>query len=474
MRTHPCHLILVVLILASLLVGPAFAADDTKQPNLVIFVADDMAWNDCGAYGHKSIRTPNIDALAAEGMRFDAAFLTTSSCSPCRCSVLTGRWPHNTGAEQLHWPLPKSRVMVSKLLRDAGYWTLAAGKWHLGNAVKGQFDKIVGLNKDAWVASLRDRPKDKPFFAWLAFSDPHRGYQKNTIPKPHTAADAVVPPFLPDVPETRRDLAMYYDEIGRLDGVVGRVMAELRRQGIADETFVLFFSDNGRPFPRCKTTLYDSGIKTPLIVRFPGRVKPGTTNANLLSTVDIAPTLLELAGAPPSKTFQGKSFAGLLTGDADKKTRNYIYAEHNWHDYSACERAVRGERYKYIRNFYPQFAGTPPADAVRSPTYIAMRRLRDAGELPPEQMGCFIKPRPEEELYDLKKDPYELKNLVTDPAYAKVLGKLRSVLTAWREDTHDIVPKIRAVDEFHRELGSRLKGIKFNRTQRAETLAEER
>ena len=205
MRTDRCYVIFAILILAAPLSRPGLAADQKKQPNLVIFVADDMAWNDCGAYGHKTIRTPNIDRLAAEGMRFDAAFLTTSSCSPCRCSVLTGRWPHNTGAEQLHWPLPKNRVMVSKLLRDAGYWTLAAGKWHLGGAVRGQFDQIIGLNKDAWIAALRDRPKDQPFFAWLAFSDPHRGYQKNTIPKPHTAADAVVPPFSPmvsEVPDT--------------------------------------------------------------------------------------------------------------------------------------------------------------------------------------------------------------------------------------------------------------------------------
>ena len=274
----------------------------SEAPNVVLIIADDMAWDDCGAFGNPKVRTPNIDKLARGGMRFDRAFVTASSCSPSRSSMITGRYPHNTDAEELHWPLPPGQVTFVEKLKAAGYWTAAAGKWHLGNAAKQRFDLVreadpsgfqlpagqdaksrmtapgagaVQSGCDQWVPVLRDRPRETPFFLWLAALDPHRDYEPGAIPAPHRPEDVVVPPYLPDVPEVRNDLALYYDEISRLDHHVGEVMAELDRQGEAGNTLVLFLSDNGRPFPRCKTTLYDSGIRTPLIVRWPGHVKPG-------------------------------------------------------------------------------------------------------------------------------------------------------------------------------------------------------
>src|SRR5262249_8581360 len=185
----------------------------------------------------------------------------------------------------------------------------------------------VNEGKGKWVATLRDRPKDKPFFLWIAFFDPHRPYQENIIPKPHRPEDVVVPPYLPDVPETRKDLAMYYDAITRMDGDLGAVLEELDRQGETQRTFVVFLSDNGRPFPRCKTTVYDSGIKTPFLVSWPGHVKPGSVCSNLVSAIDLAPTLVELAGIKRAATFQGKSFAPLLK-DPTATIREYVYAEH--------------------------------------------------------------------------------------------------------------------------------------------------
>jgi len=288
---------------------PIFAAD--PRPNIILFIADDQAWNDCGAYGHPHIRTPNQDRLAREGMRFDAAFLTCSSCSPSRSSIITGRYPHNTGAHQLHLPLPKEQITFVELLKKSGYWTAQAGKWHLGNFVKDRFDQ---LNEgggpsgcENWIPALRSRPKDKPFFLWLASFDPHRPYSPNTIPRPHKPEDVIVPPYLPDVPETRHDLAMYYDEITRMDGYMGQVLDELDKEGLADNTLVLFLSDNGRPFPRCKTTIYDSGIKTPFIVRWPGHIKPGSSCPNLVSSIDIAPTFLAAANLTPRPPVQGRS-----------------------------------------------------------------------------------------------------------------------------------------------------------------------
>ena len=430
------------------------------RPNFVVISADEMSWDDCGAYGHPKIRTPNLDRLARDGMRFDRVFLTISSCSPSRCSILTGRYPHATGAGELHLPLPEKQVTVFEILRASGYYTTAAGKWHLGGPRKKKVDKVYGRGGPSgcgqWVDAIRERPKDKPFFAWLAAFDPHRGYSKKAIENPHDPAHVRVPPYLPDVLETREDLALYYDEIARMDGFIGQVLAELESQGVAEETFVLFLSDNGRPFPRCKTTVFDSGVRTPFIVRFPRGVKAGTTTGSIVSSVDIAPTMLELAGLPKSETFQGRSFASILD-DPKETTRKYAFSEHNWHDYTAHERSVRSTKFRYIWNAYPDLAGTPPADAVRSPTYKVMKKLRDAGKLPPEQRGCFVMPRPAEQLFDVEKDPHSLRNLANDPAHAEVLTELRAALAEWKKRTADAVPDSRRPDGFHRELGTPLR-----------------
>ena len=435
------------------------AGENKDGPNFVIIIADDVGWNDVGAYGHPHIRTPNIDNLATQGLKFEQAFLTCASCSPTRCSIMTGRYPHSTGAGQLHQPLPADQVVFAGLLKQAGYHTVSAGKWHLGNAAKVNFDLVVSSRPsgcEKWVSELKACPKGKPFFMWFAAFDAHRPYKPNTIPNPHTPEDAVVPPFLPDVPETRQDLALYYDEISRLDNFIGKVVAELDRQGIADNTFVLFLSDNGRPFPRCKTTIYDSGTRTPFIVRWPRRVKPGTICENLVSVVDIAPTIIELVGLKASPTFQGKSFAKMLE-NPNESIRDYVFLEHNWHDYQAHERGVRSKQYLYIRNAFPELPGTPPADAVHSITYQTMQKLGAQGRLKPQQQGCFLTPRPEEELYDVKADPYSLNNLASEPRYRNILERMRLAHDNWTRRTDDSVPKNPTPDRFDRETGMRLK-----------------
>lgn len=425
-----------------------------RRPNIILFIADDMAWDDCTPYGHPHIKTPSLARMAREGLRFDNAFLTCSSCSPSRCSIITGRYPHSTGASELHLPLPGDQVTFVEKLRESGYYTAASGKWHLGQPTRKKFDTVVD-GVDKWVSTLQDCPTDKPFFGWFAFVDPHRPYVENAISEPHKPNDVVVPPYLPDVPETRHDLALYYDEITRLDGVVGRVLDELQKRGQAENTLVLFISDNGRPFPRCKTTVYDSGIKTPCFAWWPGVLKPGSVSASLVSTVDLAPTFLELAGVPAPATFQGRSFVPVLK-DPAAAIRELVFAEHNWHDYTARERAVRSAQFKYIRNAWPDLPGTPPADAVKGETFQAMRRLRDAGKLTADQQGCFLKPRPGEELYDVVNDPDELQNLAADPRYAEPLRLMRAELDQWKRETEDRVQDERRSDEFDRETGEPL------------------
>ena len=443
-----------------------------ERPNLVLIIADDMAWDDMGAYGHPHIQTPNLDQMAADGMRFDNAFLTTSSCSPSRSSIITGLYPHNTGAEQLHWPLPEDQVTFVELLREAGYWTAQAGKWHLGDAVKDRFDlvrdmgwarsmenkentptiELDGSGSEYWVSVLQDRPADRPFFLWLAASDPHRVYHENTIARPHTPADVIVPPYLPDTEEVRQDLALYYDEVSRLDEYVGSVLDELERQGIADETLVLFISDNGRPFPRDKTTLFDGGIKTPWVIRWPNRIAPGTTTKSLVSAVDIAPTFLQLAGAATPPHLEGADFTSLFDNTEDL-VRDAIYAEDHWHDHDDFSRAVRTQEFKYIRNFFPEVPNTPPADALVSQTFKSILALRDEGELSAYQSLIFQAPRPEEALYDILNDPHELNNLALDPEYAETLTYMQERLQAFRDASGDNDPAFRTPDEFDRITG---------------------
>lgn len=464
-------LLWLALVVGAVLVDvgvPSLARAESDRPNFIVIIADDVGWNDLGCYGHETIRTPNLDRMAVEGIRFETAWLTCSSCSPSRCSIMTGRYPHSTGAAELHMPLPADQIVFAGLLKDAGYYTASAGKWHLGEAAKKNFDLIVGGSPsgcEKWVQTLRDRPRDKPFFCWFASFDAHRGYQKNAIPKPHQESDAVVPPFLPDNEATRGDLAMYYDEITRLDDYTGKVLAELDSQGVRDNTLILFLSDNGRPFPRCKTTLYDSGVRTPLIAYWPKRIKPASSGS-LVSSVDIAPTILQLAGLEPGPSFQGKSFVSVLQ-DPRQQARRYAFAEHNWHDYQAHERAVRSERFIYIRNAFPELPGTPPADAVRSPTYESMQKLHAVGELSPEQRGCFEKPRPAEELYDVRNDPHCLTNLAGKSTHAETLKQMRGVLDRWIERTGDSVPDNPTPDWFDRTTGKRIPGVQGRRGDQA-------
>jgi len=438
------------------LIRPGLAA----VPSVVLIIADDLGCEDLTAYGNRGLATPHLDRLAREGMTFTRAFVTASSCSPSRASLITGRYPHATGAERLHSPVPAGQVTFVERLREAGYHTVQAGKWHLGPHLRERFDRVADRRGGEegpvtqWLDVLRERPRDRPLFAWLAAVDPHRPYSERAIPQPHDPDTVQVPPYLPDTPVTRRDLALYYDEVARLDAHVGRVLAELEQQGILDQTLVLFLSDNGRPFPRCKTTLYDSGVRTPLLARWPGQIPAGTTCSGLVSTVDIASTLLELARAQPLTTAQGVSFARLLR-DPSARVREVVHLEHNWHDYAAHERGVRTERFKYIHNAWPDLPGTPPADAVTSPTFAELRRLRDAGELTPPQRGVFVTPRAPEELYDTEADPHELQNLATDPRYAGELLRLRQQLADWRAATGDTVPAERPADGFDRETGAK-------------------
>ncbi|HAH47069.1 MAG TPA: heparan N-sulfatase [Planctomycetaceae bacterium] len=438
-------ILLTIFLLASLFQADRSAAapPNAAPPNIVMIFADDVSWNDLGCYGHPSIRTPNLDRLAKEGLRFDNAYLTISSCSPSRCSVITGRYPHNTGAPELHTPLPEGQVLFPQLLRDAGYYTVISGKQHMGNYALTAFDfvsKGKGPGREAdWVPILKDRPRDKPFFCWFASVDAHRAWQAVKEFEPHQPSEVVVPPYLIDSEETRRDLAQYYDEISRIDYFTGKILDELDAQGIADNTLVMFFADNGRPFPRCKTRLYDSGIKTPLIVRWPAAIKAGGVSNSLVSSLDIGPTFLDLAGVSADKRIQGVSFKKVLKRP-EAKVRDFAFAEHNWHVFKAHERMVRSGDWLYIRNAWPEQRNLC-VESIEFPSGEVLWDRFKAGKLNANQQDVFLKPRPREELYRVSEDPCQFHNLALQPAHAADLSRLRQALDQWTVETGDTIPE---------------------------------
>jgi arylsulfatase A-like enzyme len=253
-----------------------------------------------------------------------------------------------------------------------------------------------------------------------------------------------VPPYLPDHPKIRKELALYYDEITRFDRCVGSVCRTLAECGQADETVVFYLSDNGMPFPRAKTTLYDAGIHTPFLVRWPGRIAAGSVQSGLVSTVDIAPTVLAIAGIT-QETMQGRDLTPLFHS-TDAGGREAVFAEANWHDYDKFTRAVRTRRYKLIRNYYWDKPLWNSVDSINSITWQGVMEMKQEGRLTAAQAFLFQQPRPFEEFYDLEKDPYELKNVVHDSGYREPLARLRTLLDNWRVETDDRMPAERELD----------------------------
>lgn len=471
---------LLPIFLCAVWVNVCLAAEPPgrpDRPNIIFFIADDISWNDYGCYGNPAARTPNIDKLASQGLRFTQAYLTASSCSPSRSSIITGRYPHNNGkASELHREIAGHLPWFPELLRQSGYYTALVGKNHMraepagpGQQRPKAFDLVdagrVKGNRGGhgkWVQTLKNRPKDKPFFFWFASFDAHRDWEADTewnekYGPMHRPEDVVVPPFLSDDPATRQDLASYYNEVTRFDYFIGQVVDELHEEQIAENTLLFVLADNGRPFPRAKTRLHDSGMKTALVAHWPKGIRQsGVECPSLVSVIDLAPTVLELAGVEIPPTFQGVSMVKLFK-DPSASIRRFAFSEHNWHDYEAHGRSVRrDDGLLLIRNFKPQLPWQGPADSVRSPSYQRLRALRDANKLTAAQQDIFLNPRPEVELYDTHADPHQLRNLASDSNYREAVEQLQAVLQQWIEQTGDSVPDQPSKDAFDRETGEKL------------------
>ena len=469
MNTAPTHFHLrrrVLLGLPVLLVAlgvaiPTHAADQPNKtearearPNFVLCIADDVSVDDFGCYGHPTIQTPNIDRLAADGLRFENAYLTISSCSPTRTSIITGRYPHNTGAPELHMKRSPHLGQLPQFpheLRKAGYYTTHVGKWHYNGDVTKSFDSRTNSypsGGEKLVPALQQRPKDKPFFLWFGSHDAHRGWDMPLKQGPHDADDVQVPPYHVDGEKTRVDLAQYYNEVHRFDANIGRVVDELKRQGVYENTVVMVIADNGRPFPRDKTWLYDSGIRTPLVIHWPAGIAKPAVVKSLASVLDLGPTILQAADVDRPASLQGVSLLPLIE-DPSAKVRDFVFAERNWHTQRHHERLVRHGDYIYIRNNLPELVGLNIAHYAkdRKGKYggkpRAYSELIDhwrAGKANKAQEDVVRQPRPKEMLFDVTDDPHQLENLADDPRYAEKLHLLRAALDQWAEQTGDTIP----------------------------------
>ncbi len=458
---------LFLIICISLISKFSVTAQNTDSPNIIVFIADDMGWEESIPYGNKYIHTPNLESLAKKGMKFNNFYLTASSCSPSRLSILTSLYPHQTGAMNLHENITADIPLVVDNLRERGYYNMLVGKSHGTNNKKVQekFDvlKLVNWSKpwevgNDWVEALKNRPKNKPFFLWAASIDPHRPFNQGEYPFKHDPDSVSIPPYLPDIPEVRTELAQYYDEISRFDQHIGMALSELKVQGELENTIIFVLSDNGRAFAQSKTRVNAPGLKSPLIISYSFMPNKGKVSDGLISAVDITPTILDLAGAKPLPNTQGHSILPIIK-NLDHQIRSYAFAEHNWHSVMAFERAVISKDYLYIKNWLPHLPATPPGDIVREPSYQAARDLFDQGNLAAIHSDSFIHPRPVEELFNLKNDIQCTTNLSRSAAQLNVLSDLRQQLAKWQLNTQDLFPGIENLktDVIDRETGMRLK-----------------
>jgi arylsulfatase A-like enzyme len=418
------------------------------RPNIILFIADDISWDDFACYSNPDVKTPVIDQLAANGLRFQHMYLTASSCSPSRTSLISGRYPHNTGAPELHLPLPAEVPVFPEFLQASGYFTGMSGKWHIGPHATRAFDTLImddrfigNSGSDAWLNLLALCPKEKPYFLWLAALDAHRSWGENAYSGTHKPEDLTVPSFLVDSPATRADLASYYDEIYRFDRRIGEVLEAVKQQGDLENTLVLIMADNGRPFPRSKTRLIDSGIKTPFIVSWPAAIQQPVVTEALFSAIDIAPTLLEAAGITPGPSFQGISFLQHMLSKPEEPFRQYVFAESNWHDHEAYGRMVRTPDFMYLINKRTEFPLHGPADSNSSPSFQDLLAAYRKGELNPFQAALFQTPVPDEQFFDCRTDALQQHDLILSAEHAPQISQLRQILAQWQQATGDYLPE---------------------------------
>ncbi|MCX6905354.1 MAG: sulfatase [Verrucomicrobia bacterium] len=413
--------------------GLAAVAQDSR-PNVLFVILED--WGPfLHCYGEKEMFTPHLDQLAAEGRRYSYCFTSAPVCSSGRSSLMTGMSQYTTLSHQHRTAPPKPKLpagvkSVPDLFREAGYFTA------LGCGYSPKIDLNFDFNQsESFLGkNWNKRKPGQPFFAHLTLIGTHRPWHPDPA-HPIDPAKVTLPPWYPDTPLTRKDWALGLESAQRSDQLMGEIVARLKREGLYDNTAIVITADHGVALPRAKQFLYDDGLRIPLIIRWPARAKAGTVSEELVSNVDIVPTMLGLAGLPVPPTMQGHD---LLAPGA--QPRRYIFAGRDKMDSTHdAMRAVRSRDFKYILNLMPERAYCQFNDyKERSyPGLAVLNVLHLEGKLPSEQ-DAFMQPiKPAEELFDLRRDPHELHNLAQDPAQAAVLREMRAELDGWRKTVGD-------------------------------------
>ncbi len=445
---------------------PVWLCAAETRPNIVWIVTEDIS-PDLGCYGCADAITPTLDKLASQGARFTHCYTHAPVCAPSRSGLITGQYPTTMGSHHMRSQLVKAPPLFTDYLKEAGYHVAFPGKTDFNFPVpKGAFDSTGNWTK-------ADPPK-QPFFAYMNFTITHESqvratpeqYKKNTTKltdaqrrDPKTVR---LPPFYPDTPEVRREIANYHENITAMDYMVADVLKWLDDNKLAENTVVFFFGDHGRGMPRYKRWPYETGLKVPFLVRWPGKIKPKSVRDDLVEFIDFAPTVLKLAGAKIPPQMQGRPFLG-----DDYPERKHVFAARDRMDETFDRiRTVRDSQYRYIRNYYPDL---PYAQHIlymdEMKTMQAWRKGFADGKLVGPQKLFFSDKKPKEELYDSEADPFELNNLADDPKHAKKLKELRERLDQWEKETKDLgstpepelIKKGIVVDKISTEYAERIK-----------------
>jgi uncharacterized sulfatase len=431
---------------------------DDPPPNVLIIMADDCTYSDLPLYGGTNAKTPNLDRLASQGLTFNRAYLASAMCQPCRAELYTGQYPLTNGCAWNHSASRPETTSMPHHLGKLGYRVGIAGKVHVLPEKAFPFEPVAGFDPNCVrdpththdLSALREfisRDADKQFCLVVALVDPHVPWVMGD-PSQYPPMSIKLPPNIADTPRTRDDFSRYLAEITYMDGQVGEILEALDQSGQANETLVLFTSEQGAQFPGCKWTNWDTGLHTALVVRWPGRIQPGARTDAIVQYADVLPTLLEAAGGDASGVqFDGSSFFNVLVGQASAH-REFAYGVHN----NVPEgppypiRTVTNGEYRYIRNLSPgeiyiekHLMGMAGEGRLNNPYWATW--VWEASNQP--RTYALVKrytTRPAEELYHTAEDRYEMRNLADDPAAAEIRRKLSAELDRWMEQQGDPGP----------------------------------
>jgi N-sulfoglucosamine sulfohydrolase len=404
-----------------------------KRPNILWIMIEDWGY-ELSCYGAKGVQTPNIDKLASQGIRFTQSFCTAPVSSASRSAMMTGFQQEYIGCGQhrtdgpgfVKKALPYGIKPIPHLLEDAGYFTCLIDNKTDCNFIT---EKPLFKGKD-WS----ERKAGQPFFAQVSFSGTHRTWKQDTI-NPININVIEVPPFYPDNQFVRRDLATGLEALQNVDRQIGKLLKRLDDEGLSENTLVFFIGDNGKCIARGKQFLYDQGMIVPIIARWPGYITPNQVSDNMVMTIDISATILDAAGIDPGYELHGKNLLGKEVAE-----RKYVFASRDKMDNTFdVMRAIRSKEFKLIQNLMPErpYCQFNQYKESSYPDLAMLNFMYLKGELNPDQAKFMAKSKPEIELYDLKKDPWELKNLSDDPAYSAVKKELLSKLMEWRKSIND-------------------------------------